>query len=180
MRESIEIHITENGARRVIRAFGDIRRSAGAAASGVSALNTALAALAGVMGVSKLMQWADRWATANGMIKTVTHSTEEYKTAQKELFEVAQRTRTGLAEMADLYGRVARASDGLGMSQKDTMQFTESVGKALVVQGRSTAQVSGALLQLGQLMTGNKVHLECGGARVERRCYYRCRIDSPC
>ena len=74
MRESIEIHITENGARRVIRAFGDIRRSAGAAASGVSALNTALAALAGVMGVSKLMQWADRWATANGMIKTVTHS----------------------------------------------------------------------------------------------------------
>ena len=160
MRESIEIHITENGARRVIRAFGDIRRSAGAAASGVSALNTALAALAGVMGVSKLMQWADRWATANGMIKTVTHSTEEYKTAQKELFEVAQRTRTGLAEMADLYGRVARASDGLGMSQKDTMQFTESVGKALVVQGRSTAQVSGALLQLGQLMTGNKVQAQ--------------------
>jgi len=61
-------------------------------------------------------------------------------------------TRTPLTQTADLFFRISRASDQLGISQREAAQITLSLSKALSASGLSTQEASASLLQLGQAL----------------------------
>lgn len=115
-------------------------RALGAALAGVGLVATARAAI----------QTADAYALLTARLSLVTRGVQDLARVQGEVFALAQETRSGLGETADLYIRLAQASETLGVSQADTLEVTRAIGQALVVSGASGQSAAAALVQLGQ------------------------------
>jgi tape measure domain-containing protein len=127
---------TETATQGVARSFVGLRGALG----GVSA---ALAARA-------IIQSADAYSNLNARLRLVTKSATEFAAAQKGVFDIAQGTRTGLTETADLFGSLSRATEELGVSQDAVLGVTETINQALQVSGTSAQGAAAALVQLGQ------------------------------
>jgi tape measure domain-containing protein len=115
-----------------------------------TALKTMIGALGGFLLVKQLIQTADGMTLIAARIKLVSASTEDAKAAQEELFQIAQRTRSGLEETANLYVRVAQSVKGSGLNSKEILSITETVNQAVQLSGASAEAANAALIQLGQ------------------------------
>lgn len=106
-----------------------------------------------VTAIAQVTQITDKYAGLNGRLALVTNSTADLKTAQNELYEIAQRSRVGFDTTIDLYTRLARSTkDSLNPSQKELLTVTEAINKALIVSGAVGESANAALIQLGQGM----------------------------
>lgn len=114
------------------------------------ALDIALRTLAAGLTIREVIQYADAWTLTNGRLALVSKSTEGLIAVQRELFTIAQATRTSYGETANLYAKTARAATGLGASQKDVLAVTKAINQAFIVSGASTQEQTAALIQLGQ------------------------------
>jgi tape measure domain-containing protein len=127
---------TETATQGVARSFVGLRGALG----GVSA---ALAARA-------IIQSADAYSNLNARLRLVTKSATEFAAAQRGVFQIAQDTRAGLSDTADLFGNLSRATESLGVSQDQVLGVTQTINQALQVSGASAAGAAAALTQLGQ------------------------------
>lgn len=93
---------------------------------------------------------ADEYKGLEGQITLATNSTEEFNIANRELFRVAQDTRTGLNETVGLYASLSRSTQALGVDQSRLLAVTETINKAFIVSRTPTASAQAALVQLGQ------------------------------
>ena len=110
-------------------------------------------AMAGIgFSLQKYIQISDQWKTIEGQIKNVSKSSEEVETSQKELYNIASRTRQSYAETANLFTSVSRNAGELGKSTSDILKFTEDVSNAMLIGGGSAASQQAALVQLGQAL----------------------------
>ena len=85
--------------------------------------------------------------------------TPDLATVNKQLAalgEISIRSRTGMAEVTDLFFRISRATKDLGVSQKEAAQITESLSKAMAASGLGAKEAAGPLLQLGQALQSGK------------------------
>ncbi len=127
---------TEQKTNGLGRAFGGLR--------GV------LAGLGFGLLASELISMADSFTNMQSQIRLVTSSSAELAAVQTRLFEMSQNSRVSYEGTVDLYARLARSTKALGVSQESVLTVTDSINKALLVSGTSSAQASGALMQLGQ------------------------------
>lgn len=132
-----------------------------------SRIGVALGAYASVQGLQTLVRISDEYTQLRGRLALVTSGTEELGQVQQQLFAIAQRTRTEMSGVADLYIKLAQTGRELGASQQDLLRFTEGVGNALTVSGATAQQASGALLQLSQALAGGTVRAEEFNSIVE-------------
>jgi len=164
----LEVEIDGSGARRgartVTRSLDDIRRKTGESEQGfrrqdkaiknVNASGRALGQLAGVLAgafsVVKIIQAGDAYTQLSNRLKLVTDSTEELTAVTENLFAISQNARVSFESTAELYQRVARASDALGKSTKEVLDVTEAVSKAITISGVSADSANAAIVQLGQ------------------------------
>ena len=158
--ENIDIKISEDGSRLVVVNINRVANAADKAHDSLGFLKNVLSTIIAGLGINQIAKYADAWSAASGQIRIATNSLAEANAVQDEVFKSAQKTRTEFTSMVDLYTRAERASDDLGASQKDIIKFTEGVGKALAIQNTSSAQASGALLQLGQALGGAKIQAQ--------------------
>lgn len=158
--EIIDIIVREDGSRVVRRNLDDVGASAVSAQGQVDLLKKALYALGGALIAETVLRWSDAWIVATNQIRIATKTTAEAAQVQKELFEATQRSRTAILDTTQLYFRVQRASKDLGASQSQLISITESVGKALAIQGISGQQAGGALLQFGQALASPRIQSE--------------------
>lgn len=98
----------------------------------------------------KALELTDEYKGLQGQITLATHSTEEFNIANRELFRVAQDTRTGLGETVGLYASLSRSTQALGVDQTRLLAVTETINKAFIVSRTPTASAQAALVQLGQ------------------------------
>lgn len=133
-------------------------------ASAVGKVGTVTGAVLGGVGLgqvtSVLSGMADELAGMEGRLKLVTSSSREYAQAQKDIAQIADDQRAGLAEVGGLYTKTASVASDLGASQKDVAKFTEAVAASLLLQGTSAKESAGALLQLGQAIGGTNLQAE--------------------
>jgi len=101
-------------------------------------------------GARKVLTIANDYALLENRLRLVTKSGGELVRVQKELFDVAQRTRQEYAGVVNLYSKLALTQKDLGASQQDLVKFTEAVGNALTISGTSAQTARGALTQLAQ------------------------------
>jgi len=73
------------------------------------------------------------------------------------VFDIAQQTRQGLKETADLYYKVADSVRSMGLSQQQVLQHTRAVSQAIVISGSSAESAKAALVQYGQAMASNRL-----------------------
>lgn len=135
---------------RLGESSGAAEKGADRLTAGFGALRTAILSL-GIAGVVKqAVSLADTYNNLTGRLRLVTNGTAELAQVQSELFQMAQRTRSGFAETGDLYARIARSAKDLGLQQSQLLSITETINQAMVVSGSSAEGMRAALVQLGQ------------------------------
>lgn len=112
----------------------------------------ALAFLGVSFSLGNIIRMVDEYKTISGQVKIVTSSQKEAVSVQKDLYQMAQRTRQEYGATVQLYTSVARNASELGKSTSEILAFTEDVSMAMMIGGGSAASQQAALVQLGQAL----------------------------
>lgn len=128
-------------------ALGGLQKSADGAVASVKRLASAFVTVAGA---AKLIAVADEFNTLAARIKLVTNSTEEYNRAQVALFDLAQRTRSGLGETIDIYVKIAQSVKDAKVGQETLLQVVETINQAVQLSGVNAQSAGAAVQQLTQ------------------------------
>jgi hypothetical protein len=155
--ERIDIVVTEKGSRVVKRNLEDIGQGSRTAAAGVGFLRNTLAILGGSALLIGLSRQAETYTQINNRLRLVTSSSQNLRRINDELFASAQRTRSSYEGTVDLYSRVARNAEQLGLSQERLLKITESVNQAIRVSGASSEEAASGVLQFGQALGSGKL-----------------------
>lgn len=106
------------------------------------------------------VKMADAYTVLQNKLQNVTTSQGQVIVLSERLYEIADRTRTPVNEVATSFTRFDRALNILGKSQEDTLRMTETINKALIVSGATASESASALLQLSQAFNSNKLQGE--------------------
>lgn len=148
--ERVNIIVTERGTRVVRRRLAGIGTAAQASSQGVNLLKTALGAIGGALVLRQLLQMADAFTLIQNRLRLVTTGTQNLASVTQKLLAISNETRSSFQANADLYGRVARATDELNISQQELLNFTKSLNQAIILSGASATEASAGLIQLSQ------------------------------
>lgn len=118
----------------------------------VSTLQKAGAAIGITFAVGKLQETIDKYASLDARLRQVTGSSTAAAAAQQQLVRIANDTRQSYSATIDVFARLARNADQLGLSQRDLVEVTEAVANATRLSSASSASAEAALMQLGQAM----------------------------
>ncbi len=113
-----------------------------------------------VLLIRQVAKLSDEFTILQNKLRTIIPDQKELNDTFESLNAIANKTRTDVGSIVQLYQRGSLAAKELGASSADLLKFTERVGKALAVQGSSAAQSSGALLQLSQALGSGIVRAE--------------------
>lgn len=110
--------------------------------------------------IQTLAEWSDAATTMANRVMLVSDNSAEAASAMASLHEIARRTRSPVEGLVDIYQKASMASTELGASQEDILNFVETVGMALAIQGGSANTARGALIQLSQAIGTDVVRAE--------------------
>lgn len=108
-------------------------------------------ALAGIgFSIRELIRLADAFENARNRARLVTRDVAQLDAVMGELFRISADTRSSFQATAELFNRTALATRDLGLTQRETLQFTESLNQAIILSGASAQEASAGLIQLSQ------------------------------
>jgi len=143
--------------RSVVSLENQFRRSSAGIASSLgsisrvaSAFGAALGGISAVALARGLLQMADEAKNLDAQLRLATAQSGSFAQAQEDVRRIADSTRTGLKDTADLYGAFARNAHELGISQAQVARITETVSQTFRISGATTAETAGATRQLIQ------------------------------
>lgn len=130
----------------------------------VARLTSGLVALAGVATIGQLVQQAvslaDEFSNMTGRLALVTESTAQATGVQRELFQVAQDTRQSVSGLSELYVKLSKSTESLGLDQSRLIGLVRTVGQTLTLSAGEAASMQAALMQLGQGMSSGTLRGE--------------------
>lgn len=131
--------------------------------NGLRSMRSAVLGLAGALGAGLsaggLIRISDEAKEIASRLKLATTGTESFNRAQRETYEIAQRTRTGLKATAELYARIERSTRDLGLNQSTLAALTETINQAAQISGGG-AGADAALFQLSQGLASGQLRGE--------------------
>jgi tape measure domain-containing protein len=145
--ERLDVVIREDGSRvvkRNIESIGD------AAVKTTDLVKKAFAAVVTGAVINQLRQLADQYTNIQNRLRLTTTDQANLNAVFNELQAISTRTRSSLEANAELYSKVSTAAKDLGVSQKEVLQFTESLNKAIKISGATASEAEGGLRQLAQ------------------------------
>ncbi|ACM36419.1 MULTISPECIES: tape measure protein [Rhizobium/Agrobacterium group] len=123
-------------------------------------LITPIAGISAALTVDSVIHYADAWTSAKNSLAVAGVVGTNQVSVLDQIYNSAQRNAAPIGAMADLFGKAAQSGDSLGASQADLLKFTDGVGTALKIEGKSATEAQGALTQLGQLLGSTRVQAE--------------------
>lgn len=130
-----------NAVRKEVKAsVGDIN----------STLSTLGLGLSAGMLVREALQATDAYTKMTAQLMQSTESYQEFATAQEDVRRISMGAQADITTITALYGRLSLAMQDAGTSQQEIADISETVALSLKVSGASTAEASGAMLQLSQ------------------------------
>lgn len=144
--------------RRLSKTMGDAGRNmVGSLKSSLSGLAPVLA---GAFSTAAVLKYADAYTALQNRLKAAGLEGAALKRVEDSLYESANRNGVAVAATAELYQRAAMARNNLGASEEQLLALVSGTSAALKLQGTSATEASGALLQLGQILGGEKVQAQ--------------------
>lgn len=124
-------------------------------------------AFAGVAATRGAVQLVDSATRIENSLKVVGLAGEELERVYDALYASAQRNMAPLETLTTLFSRLGLAQKELGVSTDQLLSFTDNVALALRVQGTTSEEARGALIQLSQAMGSGIVRAEEFNSVVE-------------
>ena len=142
-------------------AFRSAQRNMGKLESATAGLQKAFAVLAGAYGLQlvarSFINAADKATQLENKLQLVTDGTKDLTRVYGKLFQVSKDTRVSFEATSELYARLARSSDHLGLSEQDLFDITTSLNQAFAVSGAGIMETSSAVRQLGQGLASGRL-----------------------
>lgn len=113
-------------------------------------LSRTMKGLVAVFGLNELRQTVDAYTNIQNRLKLVTDNSSQLLGVTRELFAISNETRNAFEATAEVYARTAQATKDMGLSQKETLEFTRSLNQAVILSGASAAEAQAGLIQLSQ------------------------------
>lgn len=99
----------------------------------------------------------DDVTTYNNRLRLVASSQENANRLFDENVQIAIRSRSELGAVVEAYGRIARSTKDLGLSQRDVLGITEAVTKSFRISGASIQEASATAIQFGQALSSDRL-----------------------
>lgn len=112
---------------------------------------------AAAMAALKLVKMADDFRLLGSRVAIAAGSMELGAQAMSSLVAMSRRTSTSLEANAEVFSRLNQSILQMGGTQRDTLQLTELLGKAIRVSGASATEAKSAMLQFGQALGSGKL-----------------------
>lgn len=109
------------------------------------------------MAVKGLIDMADAYTNLRNRIKTAAGDNADLEETTNRLFDVANKTRTGIEETTMIYQRASRAGARYGATQERIIRFTETLNMATQVGGANHREATMAIIQLSQAMSAGRL-----------------------
>lgn len=143
------------------RAERQVAKSAGVMSRAVKGVNTSLAGLGSIAGVTlggagllagaaAFLKIADAAKSLQSQLKLATAEFGSLSKANKDVRDIAEKTRSDLLATAELYAALQRNSGQLGTTQEQVARATQTVAEAFKISGAATSEQSAATRQLIQ------------------------------
>lgn len=98
------------------------------------------------------IQITDEAKKMEAQLRLATESQEEFNTAQRETFRIAQENQAPLGDVVTLYGRLAPALRDAGRGQEDALKIIDAVTKSLRISGASAQETASTIQQFSQAL----------------------------
>jgi lambda family phage tail tape measure protein len=122
----------------------------------LSGLQTAVGGLLAALTGTALIQFADSVTNLQNKLMTISPSLANAQAQFSAIAKIAMSSRAPLEATGELYFRIARSADALGISQLEAATITDSLAKAMASTGMSAQEAAGPLLQLGQALQSGR------------------------
>ena len=126
------------------------------AQASLNGLKASIGGLAAALGVGAFVSFADGITNIQNKLRTLSPNTADVVKQFNAIAQIANQSRAPLEAVGDLYFRIARASEQLGISQQEAATITDTLAKGLTSSGLSAAEAAGPLLQLGQALQSGR------------------------
>lgn len=123
----------------------------------VTRIVSAIQVYAAALSVLKAAQAADDVRLLGSRVEVAAGSVERGTAAMRELVAISERSRSSVADNAQVFARLNQSMLQLGGTQKDTLQLTELLGQAITVSGASAQEKSAAMIQFAQAIGSGKL-----------------------
>jgi tape measure domain-containing protein len=119
-----------------------------------------VASYASLQGVQAFARISDQANQLRGRLKLATRDQESFNRAQRDTFDIAQRNQTSLATTVDLYSRLSRATQKIGLGGAQQSALTETILQAGRLSFASEEGLNSAIVQLGQGLSSGQLRGE--------------------
>lgn len=123
-------------------------------------LGALVASYASLQGVQAFARLSDQAAQLRGRLKLATKDQQAFNKAQRDTFDIAQRNQVSLGTTVDLYARLSRSTQRLGLGGAQQSALTESILQAGRLSFASEEGLNAAIVQLGQGLSSGQLRGE--------------------
>ena len=116
----------------------------------VNGLMAPLAGIGAALSVQEVARYADAWTVAGNKLAAAGQVAGMQTRSLEDLNKIANDTRSGISETADLYAKLMRSTKGVAQSELEVAKATEIVNKAFKAGGAAASEQAAGILQLGQ------------------------------
>jgi tape measure domain-containing protein len=134
-----------------------LTRAKGSLLSFQNIARTVAGAVGGYFAIKSVFSLTDSFTGLQSQLRLVTRDTENLNEVYEKLSQIANNTRQGLEPTVTTYSRIAKATKNLEVSQRDVLEVTENITKAVAIFQGPAASAEAALYQLGQALASNRL-----------------------
>lgn len=138
--------------RRINRQARAARSTAGNAGYGMGNLSGVIHGVLASISGKAIMDASDEWAGTRARVGLQTPDARTRDRSVEFLYGTSQATGQQFSSLADTYVALARGRDGMGISNDQTLQLSNTISKLMTIGGGSAASQDAALTQFGQAM----------------------------
>jgi tape measure domain-containing protein len=109
------------------------------------------------LGAGAVLKATDAFKQLSAQLRLATSQYGSFAQANKDVRDIAERTRSDLVATAELYSALQRNSDQFGASQAQVARVTQTVAEAFKVSGASADEASNATRQLVQAFQSGRL-----------------------
>ena len=145
------VGVSQKQAKAIENRYRDMSRNLdGIGRSAAQSIIAPLAGIGAALSVREVARYADAWTVAGNKIAASAQIAGTQARSLEDLNKIADDTRSGLSETADLYSKLLRSTAGVAKSELEVARATEIVNKAFKAGGAAASEQVAGILQLSQ------------------------------
>ena len=149
--------MTEKGSRIVRRNIRGIGTAATGSAGKVGLLRSALLGVGSALVIRQFARVSDSMTQIQNRLRLVTRDEAELTAVTNELLKISESTRASFEGTAETYARTALSVRDLGISQRETLDFTKALNQAIILSGATAQEARNGLIQFSQGLSSNRL-----------------------